>query len=123
MKKRLQIAAVMLAGLLAAQPSIAALACQANAGCSMGMSEMGPNCPMTRSQAADACTPGCCDHAAAALSREWATLAKPEALAQNAVLSCARESGPPMMFSGSVGSCSLAASSPPRYILYRVFRI
>jgi hypothetical protein len=123
MKKLLQTVAAVLAGLLAVQPAMAALACPAHSGCSMATSQMGPNCPMQRSQAASDCTPECCDHFAPAASPNWPTLAKPKTPAEPATLARTVTAVVPQAGGGRVLADAAEATSLPRYILYRVFRI
>ncbi|HTA78728.1 MAG TPA: hypothetical protein VK720_04240 [Terracidiphilus sp.] len=123
MKKLLQLFAVIVIGLLAIQPALAALTCPTASRCTMGMSGMGPNCPMTPALAAAGCVSGCCAQTLPPTNQSWGTIAKPKATAANGVLVVAVVLSDAPSATERSHSDPAVLNSPPRYILHRVFRI
>jgi len=128
MKRIVQLAAVVVVTLLAGLPTAEALTCplRANAaasGCSMSMGTMSTDCPFAQGMAANECLRDCCN---CGLPK----LLGPIAVRVN------QKQGLPVQFvalvalsadSQSAGATRpdepVLSSSPPRYLLYRVFRI
>lgn len=129
MKSLVQFVAVLAIALLAVQPAVAGLPCEDAArttcapGCPMSMNGMGLDCPMASRMAAGACSENCCGHA---LPQVTAPLAVAEGIKLAA-------SAAPSMLPGSISITELVIArwtpiearftSPPRHILYQVFRI
>lgn len=122
-----QFAAVLVVLLLAGLPAAEALTCplraEAAAACPMGMTETSANCPLAKGMSANECLRDCCNcglpklvgpvavrvHQKQGMPVQFVALAAMNAGAERAV--AAAPGGP------------AASSSPPRYILNRVFRI
>lgn len=127
MKRAIQIFAVTLISLLAAGPAWAAVSCALGntamgASCPMGMPQMGADCPMAQDLAMTYCSQDCCNGTMSQAivfpgipaQSKIATTA-PGVLSLNARRTGASADHEPF---------SLAVTtSPPRYLLLRVFRI
>lgn len=128
MKRAFQIAAAILMLVLPVRPALADATCRmgmatSQAACPMGMDEMGPDCPMAQHMAQDACAQDCCNHALPQTAVIPGTSAKPRSSAAAPTMTCASGS-PEAQAPFAPSSTPIAAgSSPPRYILYRIFRI
>jgi hypothetical protein len=129
MKRRIQFAAILLVGLLAVQPALAALPCVQGTpaacvpGCPMIMSTMGPDCHMNGMTAAGSCSQSCCPES---LPQVFAFVATPKelnvsALASPVALAFALPAAE-LRFTVQLPIDALTASPPP-YLLNRVFRI
>lgn len=128
MKRLLQLAAVLVVTLLAGLPTAEALTCPLRVGAAsatypLGMSETGANCPHSPEAAANECLRDCCNCGLPKLVGPIAVRAK-------------QRQGVPVQFVGLVALHAdaeravagaphgpIVSSSPPRYILNRVFRI
>lgn len=127
MKRVLSICAVTLIALLSAGPAGAALTCALgnpamDASCPMGMTHMDRDCPMSRAMAMD-CTQDCCNRT---LPQAVSVPGIP-AKSKIQVTPLSTFSPLAVQFTGT-GALSepvsvVAAASPPRYLLLRVFRI
>lgn len=126
MKRVFQFAAMVVVLLLAAQPALAGVACatggMARAACPMGMSEMGSDCPMAYGLAAD-CTRDCCDRTTTKAVVLPAAPIKPRTLVASAVVSTAVEPPISAVLRADWLAPMAVSSSPPHYLLNRVFRI
>lgn len=132
MKRLLQFAALALVALLAAQPALAGTSCNMGEpdkapcapGCGMQMSEMGADCQMHQQAVGPFCDQTCCrDGLPAGLAQlaggdkqrpqraDLSYLVSPVGMANEGTAS---KAPPPL---------PLASTSPPRYILFQVFRI
>jgi hypothetical protein len=128
MKRLVQFAATCVIALLAGLPVGAGLTCAMHmvadgSTCPMGMSGMGPDCPMAQEMGAAGCAQDCCNAHMAVVATPAAVRVKPKLasraesmalipLEATAAKTAATElAGPPR------------SSTPPRYILNRVFRI
>jgi hypothetical protein len=128
MKRRIQFAAILLTGLLAVQPALAALPCVQGTpatcvpGCPM-MSSMGADCHMSGMTAAGNCPQNCCSQS---LPQAFAFVATPIELHLSAIAS-------PVALPFALPAAELRftvrspidarAASPPPYLLNHVFRI
>lgn len=121
MRRLLQAVAVAVAGLLVVQPALAAFACTTPSHCAMSVSEMGPECLMARSLAAGDCSSDCCEHKLPVASQNWTTLAKPRTQGVH-YISIAAAPDTESAFATPRPE-PLPLSSPPLYVLHRVFRI
>jgi len=129
MKRVVQFAALVTIALMAGSPLAEGLVCSIlmdadRAACPMEMGEMGPRCPMADLVAADKCAPECCNLTLPKLFAEMVTPAKPNSGSLHAAAAepipdtaAARNRTAAWFFE------TAATSSPPRYILNRVFRI
>ncbi|HEY2468046.1 MAG TPA: hypothetical protein VGI45_09410 [Terracidiphilus sp.] len=128
MKRLIQIFAVTLIGLLTAGPAWAAVSCALDnsamgASCPMGMAHMDADCPMSHAMAMMDCSQDCCNR----------TL--PQALVLPGIPLKSKILAPAQgMFTLSVAQTTetransepvspRVSTSPPRYLLLRVFRI
>ena len=129
MKRLLQFAAIVVIGLMAAQPVLSSLTCVARMasscapGCPMGMSGMSPDCPMKDMSANQGCARNCCSNSAvmATLPQVSPVKAKVVVAVPMAILTSVAIA--PAAASPVAGSSGVRSSSPPRYIANRVFRI
>jgi len=127
MKRAFTIAGLLLVVLLGAGQASAALACvlsnsATGPSCPMGMAAMDADCPMSHALASVDCSQDCCNRTAVAIVLNGIPV-KPKFVA--AVLPM---TGLTLPTATEGNSCSVtlpsyAVSSPPRYILLRVFRI
>ena len=122
MKRFFYPVAVMLVGLVAAQPTLAGLLCAAPAApCPMAITDMAPSCG-----AASQLTVGAPRLIVHTLSRSMASVALPATqktaapAAPNVPIEVLPEPRPSLL---AIGETPAAASSPPIYIRNRVFRI
>jgi len=128
MKRAFTIAGFLLVVLLGAGPASAALGCVLSnsamgPSCPMGMAAMDADCPMSHARASVACSQDCCNRTAPVAIVLNGIPVKPKFVAAvlpmtGLTLPTATEGN-----SRSVALPSYAVSSPPRYILLRVFRI
>jgi hypothetical protein len=128
MKRRIQFAAVLLIGLLAVQPALAALPCVQGtpaacvSGCPM-MSSMGTDCHMNGMTAAGNCPKSCCSRS---LPQAFAFVATPIEHHLSALTAPSA-----LVFASSAAEVRVTvrlpidvrAASPPTYLLNQVFRI
>jgi hypothetical protein len=127
MKRQFQLFALLLTALLAGGPSLAAAACALNnlamgADCPMGMAEMGADCPMAQDLTTADCSQDCCNRAQSQAVVIPGIPVRPKLLV--ATLHFALLAELPRVETASIESEPLrVSSSPPRYILLRVFRI
>ncbi len=131
MKRTLQLVALAVAVLLAAQPALAGLpcamgtpACGPCAACCHGhMSQMGMGCSMPDQMAGTACDQNCCQVGLPQVVAQLAAGAKPKAGRTEYVAAT------PMMVADAGPAFSAPppvpyiAAAPARYILFQVFRI
>ena len=124
MKRLFQFMAIAMAGLVAAQPALAGLLCAAPvSACPVAMTDMGPGCPMAGRMAADNCP---LTAYLRAMPQSLASVASP---ARPKVESPAGAQSSTFVLPTVVGSrlasgaAAAEASSPPLYLLNRVFRI
>jgi len=131
MKKLLQIAAVVLVALLAAQPALAGLLCTMGSpmsrpgapSCGMVMSQMALDCPMASQSLGPVCESNCCKDCLPQVVAQLTAASKPQNERAEFVAVA------PQTMAGArdlraIQSSGLAESSPPpRYILLQVFRI
>jgi hypothetical protein len=129
MKRRIQFVALLVAGLLAVQPALAALPCIQGtpvacvAGCPMNAAGMGPDCHMAGKTAAGNCPQSCCSQA---LPRVLAPLAAPKQLHPSTLVSPSALSFAVSGIEPSLAvlkPISVWAASPSHYLLNRAFRI
>lgn len=128
MKQLFQIAGVLLIVLLGAGPASAAVGCAAqnsamDSSCPMGMAGMGADCPMSHSLAALDCSEDCCNLTAPVAQVVNAVPVKPKLIAAAQPMLARTVATEVEGISRPGLSKSVAANSPPRYILLRVFRI
>jgi hypothetical protein len=124
MKRLFQLVAVLLVGLVAAQPALAGILCAAPAApCPMAITDMGPSCGLASAVEAGA------SHRTGriqAIPRSMASVALPvttKTIAPVAVqgpIDALPEPRPVLL---APGQAPTEASSPPIYIRNRVFRI
>jgi hypothetical protein len=124
MKRLVQFAAVALVGLVGAQPALAGLLCAAPAAaCPMAMTDMGPDCPMSGAMAAAECPLTAYLHAIPQSVASVAATGRPKAEPP----ASAHGAAPVMPLAHrtlvALNATAAEASSPPLYILHRVFRI
>jgi len=129
MKRRIQLAALLVIGLLVVLPAMAALPCVHGTpaacvpGCPMTMSNMGPDCQMTGQTAIGGCPQNCCSQS---LPQAFAPLAAPKKLHLSAIASPVAHSfalpSNELRFTVQLPIGARAASLPP-YLLNQVFRI
>jgi hypothetical protein len=129
MKRRIQLAAILLIGLLVVQPALAALPCIQGApaacvpGCPMTMSGMGSDCHMTGQTATGNCPQSCCSRS---LPQAFAFVATPKELNLSALASPVAvsfvEAAADLRFTVRL-PIDARAASPPAYLLNQVFRI
>ena len=124
MKRLAQFVAIIAVALLAVQPAAEALTCATVKHCAMGMSVgMGPTCSMARVQVLGDCLPGCCAHSRPAASTAWAAPAKPKVPAIAFVFIAVNEGKAHRWDIAGSPKNLMAPSSPPLFVLHRVFRI
>ncbi len=123
MRRLFQCVAVVVIGLVAAQPALAGLLCAAPAAtCPMAISDMGPSCGLA-SLPADASPRTGYVHP---IARSMASVALPATqkaaapATPNTPFEALPEPRPSLL---TIGQAPAAASSPPIYIRNRVFRI
>jgi hypothetical protein len=128
MRRLAQFAALLVIGILMGQPVAEALECSRQmcampSACPMEMSAMPPDCPMTQPMPSVECVPSCCGHARpqpAGLNN-----APMEPVKVQAVLLPAAILTEPSVEAAAavVQPVPIVSSSPPRFLLNRVFRI
>lgn len=128
MKRMLQFAAVAVVMLLAGLPTAEALTCPlradaASAACPMGMSETQANCPMALGISTSECLRDCCNCGLPKLVGPVAVQVHPkQCLPVQFVALAALNAGVERAVAAAPDEPTVS-SSPPRYILHRVFRI
>ncbi len=126
MKRVSQFAAVIMVLLLGVQPALAGVACARigamRTACPMCIGAMGADCPMAHAVAAD-CTTNCCNQTILKAVVLPAAPAKPRSAATNAWMSTAVDLQAAAVPRSGCLPPATASSSPPRYLLSRVFRI
>jgi hypothetical protein len=128
MRRAFQFAAAILALSLAVQP-LATAACgmaspaSCPLGMSMGMSQMSPDCPMAQQMGDTVCMQDCCNHAVPRTAAPAVAPAKRRVGTVIAVTATAVAAPATPRPRPAIGSPAPVSSSPPHYILYRVFRI
>jgi hypothetical protein len=127
MRRAFQFAAAILALSVAVQPLAAAAACEmaSPASCPLGksMSEMSPDCPMAQQMGDTVCMQDCCNHAVPRTAAPAVASAKRRVGTVIAVTATAVTAPATPRPRAAIGSPAPVSSSPPHYILYRVFRI
>jgi hypothetical protein len=132
MKRILQIVAVLSVALLAAQPALAGLSCTMEAptsmpcvpGCDMtAMSQMGMDCQMPLQIAGTGCFQDCCQRGLPQVVAQLASGAKPKAARTQLVLIVPQIAPALQRSFAATPPDAIVAAAPPRYILFRVFRI
>lgn len=127
MKKVLQFVAVVVIGLMALQPALGALPCMpaAHVPCmeSCPMADATMDCPMAHSTAMQGCPPECCRHSRSETLAPAAVLAKFGAPATGDAIWVSAVAVQTPAVVPSRASRQAPATSPPRYKLFRVFRI
>jgi hypothetical protein len=131
MRRAFQFAAAILALSVAVQPLATAATCEmaSPASCplgmsmSMSMSEMSPDCPMAQQMGDTVCMQDCCNHAVPRTAAPAVAPAKRRVGTVIAVTATAVAAPATPRPRPAIGSPAPVSSSPPHYILYRVFRI
>ena len=128
MKRAFQIVGILLVLLLAAGPASAALGCTLSgpamdSSCPMDMDGMSADCPMSHALATVDCSHDCCDRTAPIALVVNGIPVKSKFVASIPQISSLTVPSEAEENSHFEGLPSFAASSPPRYILLRVFRI
>jgi hypothetical protein len=122
MKRLFQTVSAFVVGSLLMQPAFAGV-CTAVERCGMMAERMGPDCPMDTSLPAANCSSDCCHPSLPTASLSWSIAAEPIARVASPLFASAVSA----VGSGTVPAGPRRApdilSSPPRYILLRVFRI
>ena len=128
MKRTFPIVGILLVLLLAAGPASAAVRCvlastAMGPSCPMSMAGMDVDCPMSHTLAAADCSQDCCNQAAPIALAQNGIPVKPKLLLP--MLNMASIDVPIAAEGNSRPEIlpTVAANSPPRYILLRVFRI
>jgi hypothetical protein len=131
MKRYLQIVAVVMVAILAAQPALAAMSCEMGTPasghralcCHKAMARMGMGCPMHHQVAAAGCEQNCCNYALPQGVAQLATGSKPKTGSVEFIAVAPRlVTGADAVFVGAPPGNTVAAA-PARYILFQVFRI
>jgi len=134
MKRVLQVVAVVVIAVLAAQPAVAGMTCgmltvaNVNCGhgaslCGMAMSQMGMDCPMPEHVAGTGCLQECCQHGFPQGVVQAASGVKPKAGGTELFMVLPAMTPAPSLSFAAPPPDSIVASAPPRYILLQVFRI
>jgi hypothetical protein len=128
MKRAIQIFAILLIGLLTAGPAWAAVSCALGdyamgSSCPMGMATMDADCPMSHALASTDCSQDCCNRAMPQVTGFLAFTSKPRLLAPPVALQTPAPSEATFIAAKPHAVDLIAADSPPRYLLLRVFRI
>ncbi|HUB51477.1 MAG TPA: hypothetical protein VL986_04990 [Terracidiphilus sp.] len=129
MKRLLQIAAVLVIGLMAAQPVLSSLDCAARMasscapGCPMAMSVMAPDCAMTGMSATQDCTQNCCSRNSVEAMLLQVSTGKARTASSIPAAILATTTSAPVVAIPAEAALDVRSSSPPRYIVNRVFRI
>jgi hypothetical protein len=121
MKKLFQLLTAFAISLLAAQPALAALSCETAVRCTMGASETGASCPMA--PALGECSTDCCAQSLLPADQSWAATAKSRALDADHAIVVDVVARHAESATASLPFDPVDVSSPPRFILHRVFRI
>ena len=125
MKKLLQCVSILAMGLLIAPASLAALLCASvgqSMACPMAASEMGPDCPMAGAASASNCPENCCSQPSLLKVLAWAHPVRPKLRnLPTAIMPPAIAAAKPVQ--ALARPINPSASSPPRFILFQVFRI
>ena len=129
MKRLAQLAAILVIGLLAVQPAFSGQPCSFGAtqpcvpGCPEAMNGMGPDCAMARGMAASACPLSCCVRSPLTALVAFESSQRLE-IPVAAVPFALPLLGPvPGRVPSLYPPLVVRASSPPPYLLNRVFRI
>lgn len=132
MKRILQIVSVLVVALLAAQPALAGLSCTmgepANIPCApdcnmAAMGQMGMDCQMPLQLAGTGCFQDCCRQGMPQAVAQLTSGAKPKAARTELVLMAPQMATALETAFRATPPDAIAAAAPPRYILFRVFRI
>jgi len=129
MSKRLQIVALVVAAVFGLQPALAALSCPMNAvapcapACGMDMSQMGMDCPMPHQAAGTGCVRDCCQSGVPPAVAHVSSGSKPRTIRTLFSIAAGDKLLAESAAHAPVPAESLAAASPPRHILFQVFRI
>ncbi|MGA2216871.1 MAG: hypothetical protein ABSG51_02210 [Terracidiphilus sp.] len=129
MKRVLQVAAVVVIAVLAAQPALAGVTCgmltvartACVSPCGMAMSQMGMDCPMPEHVAGTGCLQECCRHGFPQGVVQSAGV-KPKTGGTELIM-VSPAMTPDASLSFAPARDFIIASAPPRYILLQVFRI
>jgi hypothetical protein len=130
MKKFLQLVAVLAIAVLTTQPALAGLTCGMGTTsslpcaphCPMAMRSMGMNCQMPRASRSG-CMQECCRFGWPQAVVRSAAGARPKAALAPSFLAVPAAASANITVSSAPLPGDLAAASPPRHILFRVFRI
>jgi len=127
MKRAFQIAGILLIILLGAGPASAAVGCVLGnstmvPSCPIAMIGMDADCPMSHVLAASDCSQDCCNRTAPIALVVNAVSVKPKLSAARQIGALTGSSAPEVNFRPEALP-GFAASSRPRYIVLRVFRI
>jgi hypothetical protein len=130
MKKYLQLVAVLAIALLTAEPALAGLTCSMGTAsalpcaphCPMAKHRMGMNCQMPRASRMG-CMQECCRFGWPEATVKSAQGNKPKAAVSAISIANRVATEGPITAYAAPSPSDLVASSPPRHILFRVFRI
>jgi hypothetical protein len=132
MKRFLQIVAVAVVAILAAQPALAGMTCgmlrvpigPCAPACGMAMSQMGADCQMAKHVAGSGCMQECCRNGFPQGVLQSSTPAKPKAAGTQIVTAFPQLAPHVQAASAAAPTISaIVAAAPPRHILISVFRI
>jgi hypothetical protein len=132
MKRALPIAVALLVTLLMAQPALAGLSCTMQMApgvpcapaCDMAISQMSANCPMHHRAPQGICFQDCCRPNTLPAVVQAVSKFRPRVLAATLqILPPPLSTETPAKALAAHSLIDLGASPPPRYILFRVFRI
>jgi len=129
MNQRLQIVALAFAALFGLQPALAALSCPMNAvapcapACGMDMSQMGMDCPMPHQAAGSGCVRDCCQSGVPLAVAHLSSGSKPRTIRTLFLIAAGDKQLAKNAAHAPVPADSLSAASPPRHILFQVFRV
>jgi len=123
-----QFAAVVVMALLAGLPAAQVLTCPlraeaAAAACPMGMSEASANCPMAPGMIANECLRDCCNCGLQKLSGPATVRVHPKPAVPVQFRALAELTAESDRAAWAAKDVPVPSSSPPKYILHRVFRI
>ncbi|MGD0891177.1 MAG: hypothetical protein ABR923_06560 [Terracidiphilus sp.] len=130
-KRFLQIVAVLVAALLCAQPALAGLNCTMGApasipcapDCGMAMSQMGMDCQTPLQVAGTGCFQNCCQQGLPQVVAQLTAGAKPKASGTKILLMTPTVAPAAEMALVVTPPGDIVSGTPPRYILFRAFRI
>jgi len=132
MKRFLQIVAIAVIAILAAQPALAGLTCgmltvpsaPCAPACGMAMSQMGMDCQMAEHVAGSGCLQECCRNGFPQGVVQSSTSAKPKIAGTGLVTAFPQLASPAQAALAAAPTMdAIVAAAPPRHILIRVFRI